>query len=176
MANTMTLINSSTVGSGGTNSVTFSSIPSTYTDLVIIISAKVSETGGSQDLAIRFNSDTGSNYTYKELYAYQTTVGQGGSTTTTRHNTITHGGGGTANTFNNVEIYIPNYSSSAYKASSVNATVENNTATSDVEWQIRMQAWTWNSTSAISAIQVYDPLGGNLVQYSTVYLYGIKNS
>ena len=173
MANTYTLIASSTVGSGGTNYVDFTSIPGTYTDLCLKLSSRVSETGGVQDVGIRYNSDTGSNYSYREL------VGTGASTssgngTTYHHNTIGNPIDSTSNTFNNVEIYIPNYAGSNQKSSSVDAVVENNTASTAV--QMRLQAWKWSGTAAITSIRVYDPAGGNLLQYSTAYLYGIKNS
>lgn len=173
MANTYILIASSTVGSGGANYIDFTSIPSTYTDLCLKLSSRVSETGGVQDVAIRYNSDTGFNYSYREL------VGTGASTssgngTTDHHNTIGNPSDSTSNTFSNVEIYIPNYAGSNQKSSSVDAVVENNTASTAV--QERLQAWKWSGTAAITTIRVYDPAGGNLLQYSTAYLYGIKNS
>lgn len=60
MASTYTPIATTTLGSAQ-SSVTFSSIPSTYTDLVLIVSAK--NTSASQNYGyIYFNSDTGSNY------------------------------------------------------------------------------------------------------------------
>lgn len=173
MANTYTLIASSTLGAGGSTNITFSSIPSTYTDLILKISGRVTETGGVQDIAIQYNNDTGSNYQYKEL------VGTGSSTssstsTTTRHNTIGNANDTTASTFSNIEIYIPNYTDSNQKLSSADAVVENNSPSTST--QLRLQAWKWSGTAAISTIKVYDPAGGNLVQYSSAYLYGIKNS
>ena len=46
--------------SGSESSITFSSIPQGYTDLVLVFLGKVDS--GSGDLGLRFNADTGSNY------------------------------------------------------------------------------------------------------------------
>ena len=63
MPNTFTLIASSTVGAGGASSIDFTSIPSTYTDLVIKASLRSDRnTGSATYLTITFNNDTGSNY------------------------------------------------------------------------------------------------------------------
>lgn len=173
MPNTMTLISAVTVGAGGSTNITFSSIPSTYTDLVLKISGRVTETGGVQDIAIQYNNDTASNYQYIELVGTGSSTSSGTSTTT-RHNTIGNSDSTTASTFSNNEIYIPNYAGSNQKSSSVDAVVENNSASTST--QQRLQSWKWSGTAAISTIKVYDPAGGNLMQYSTAYLYGIKNS
>lgn len=172
MPNTFTLISSSTAGAGGVADITFSSIPSTYTDLLIKISARVSGGAGVKDIAIQYNGDTASNYTYTEL------VGTGASTssgtaTTVRHNTIAPPDNTTANTFGNIEIYIPNYLSSSQKSSSVDAVTENNSTSTDV--QMRIQAWRWSGTNAISSIKIFAP-GQTILQYSTAYLYGIIKS
>ena len=55
-----------TVGSGGASSASFSSIPSTFKHLQIRALVK-SSTSGDYDWSIRFNSDTGSNYTKHQL-------------------------------------------------------------------------------------------------------------
>ena len=63
MANpTMTLIASNTVGSGGVASVTFSSIPATYTDLILKSSSRDTTTSVSAQINIQFNGDTAANY------------------------------------------------------------------------------------------------------------------
>lgn len=171
---TYTLIASSTVGSGGTNFIDFTSISSSYTDLVLKLSCRVTPTGSVQDVGIRFNSDTGANYTYRELVGTGASVSTGAASGNSNHNTIGNPSNSTASTFSNVEIYIPNYASSNQKSSSVDAVVENNTVSTNV--QMRFHAWLWSGTAAISTIRVYDPTGGNLLQYSSACLYGIVKS
>ena len=173
MANAMTLIASSTVGSGGTNFIDFTSIPSSYTDLVLKLSCRVSPTGSVQDVGIRFNGDTSANYLYRELVGTGANISNS-TASGTNHNTIGNPSDSTANTFSNVEIYIPNYAGSTQKSSVIDSVVENNTVSTNV--QMRIHAWKWSGTAAISTIRVYDPTGGNLLQYSSAYLYGIVKS
>ena len=61
MANTYTLISSNTLTSSAA-SVTFSSIPATYTDLVLRISARSDRVSTTDRLRLTFNSDTATNY------------------------------------------------------------------------------------------------------------------
>ena len=172
MANTMTLISATTVGSGGASSIDFTSITNAYTDLILKISARVSGTAGVKDIAIQYNGDTATNYSYVEMVGTGSGL-SGGSGSSVRHNTIAPPDSSTSNTFDNVEIYIPNYTSSNAKAASVDAVVENNSISTDI--QLRLQAWKWSGTSAITSIKVFAP-GQTILQYSTAYLYGIKNS
>jgi hypothetical protein len=171
MPDTFTLIASSTVGSGGASTISFSSIPSTYTDLVLELSLRGTATG-LPDARIQFNGDTGSNYQAKELSGNGATVSSNGYTTTDAH---FHMGGTstTANTFTNTMIYIPNYAGSTQKSFSGDAINENNTTNTEV--QGRLVSWLWTNTSAINAI-LLSTNTGNYAQYSTAYLYGVKNA
>ena len=113
MANTFLHIATVSVGSGGTSSVTFSSIPQTYTDLCIIISARSNRSATNDSIAIEPNGNT-SNRAGIVLYGNSNT---GASTTTT--NEVAYaaltGNNATANAFSNIEIYCPNYTSSEPK-------------------------------------------------------------
>jgi hypothetical protein len=174
MPNTFIKIASTTVGSGGTGSVTFSGIPQTgYTDLVIKASARCTQPYG--DMLIRFNSDSGANYSMRQFR------GDGSNTTSTSSSAQTSGNAGlgvsrstyTANTFGNSEIYIPNAFSSSAKSYSVDSLNENNATQAD----IMLVAGLWSGTAAISSITLSTDVGyGDFTQYSTFYLYGIKNS
>ena len=172
MPNTYKLIASSTVGSGGAASIDFTSIDSTYTDLLIKISARITGTAGVKDLGFQFNGDTAANYFYAELGG-NGTAGFAGTGSGSRHNTIAPPNSSTSNTFNNVEVYIPNYRSSAQKSTSADAIVEQNSASTDT--QLRIQAWKWSGTGAITSIKIFPP-GETIMQYSTAYLYGINNA
>jgi hypothetical protein len=182
MPSTYTLItsiggagNPYTVPSGGVTTATLSSIPSTYTDLKLLISARHSDTSIG-DIAVRFNSDTGTNYSYIEGYGQSTGTPSGGKGSgVARHNTIISGTGSTANTFNNVEINVLDYAStSRAKVSIVDAVLENMASTTNT--QMRIQGWSWNNTStAINSITIFSPTY-NLLQNSTIYLYGISNA
>ena len=170
MANTYQLISSVTVGSGGASSIEFTSIPATYTDLLVKGSIRLDTTAqaqGWQDMTLQFNSST-STYTGKRL------VGTG-STTASASDELYYfatNNNATANTFNNFEIYIPNYTNSTQKSLSSDSVTENNgTAALTL-----LGAGLWNGTSASTSIKLLSPSSYNLLQYSTAYLYGIKNS
>ena len=171
MANpTMTLIASNTVGSGGVSSVTFSSIPQTgYTDLKVVLSARVDSTDGQ--VLLWFNNDTtAGNYRRIRL------LGEGGSGASSSSASdskllFVDDSSKTASTFGNTEIYVPNYLSSNQKSISVDSVIENN-ASYAIDG---LFAGLWTNTSAITTVQLAAQTG-NFVQYSTFYLYGISSS
>ena len=169
MANTYTLIASSTVGSGGTATITFTSIPQTYTDLVLVHSLR--ETTNDSTAKVTFNNDTGSNYSLRRLTGNGTTAGSG-SATYGFLETLCCFSTNTANTFGNTSLYIPNYTSSNKKSVSIDIVTENN-ATAAFAY---LTAGLWDNTAAITEIDIDAPTSATFVQYSTAYLYGIKNS
>lgn len=170
MANTYTLIASSTVGSGGAANIEFTSIPGTYTDLLVKVSARGDSSG--TDIKIQFNGSTSSVYTYKRLYGTGSSVATSGTTTTNLINNMIAQSSYTANTFGNGEIYIFNYTSSDAKSVSIDGVTENNATGSFVT----LTAGLWNpaTQAAITSIKLEIDGGPNFVQHSTAYLYGIK--
>ena len=168
MANpTVTLIASNTVGSGGASSVTFSSIPATYTDLVILSSTRNSVTGATyRNLAVTFNGSA-SSYTNINMTGSGSAVAS--YTNTQNQFDVTDGQTSTANTFSNGSLYIPNYNSANYKSSSGDGVSENNAT---LAYAV-MDANLWSNTAAITSVTI---TVATLAQYSTFYLYGVKNS
>lgn len=163
----MELINSVTVGSGGATQIEFASVPSTYTDLLVLISARSGSAGDT--LWMRFNSDESNGCNTRWLVGDGSSVTNSssiGSNSFIRLGTITSGD--TASTFNNFQVYIPNYAGSAQKSVSVDAVNENNGTTA---YQ-RITAGLWPVTTAISNIKISNN-GASISQYSTAYLYGI---
>ena len=156
-----------TVGSGGAANIDFTSIPSTYTDLVLKLSLRQSSTSIGY-ATIKFNgSSTG--FTYRSLEG-------SGSTAASFNGSIGAIGvidpsNYTASTFSSFDIYIPNYAGSTNKSYSADAVSENNATTAYAD----LIAGLWSNTAAINQITVQD-LSGNLVQYSTAYLYGVSNA
>ena len=172
MADTYTLLEKITVGAAGASSVTFTSIPQTYTDLQILVSARSTRTSDFRDeLFIRFNSDSGNNYSVRDLNGSGSTAGTSSSLTTNylkRGTTPTDNA--TASTFSNNTIYIPNYTGSNQKSVSTEEVTENNSATNNY---LDLRAGLWTGTSAITSISLTPEVGPNFAQYSTFYLYGI---
>jgi hypothetical protein len=178
MPNTYTKIASVAVGSGGSSSMSFTSIPQTYTDLVVLGSTRSTTTDAP--LCYRLNSTT-SGYTGRYV------CGLGTTTESSTLTTLTAGAGGTwgraanvgncvssdtANTFASWTMYIPNYTSANNKSLSLDVVTENNATAAYPE----LDALLWSNTAAITtvAFAVYNL--GAFAQYSTATLYGILKS
>ena len=169
MANTYKLIASSTIGSGGAANIDFTSIPATYTDLLVKVSARSTD-GDWQGMYMRLNGAT-TNYTSRYLDGTGSSAGSGVITTTGLYVSTIGGTNTTSSTFTNTEIYIPNYTSSNNKSSSSDGSAENNATAA----YVNLIANLWSDTAAITSIRLYSA-AGNLAQYSTAYLYGIKKN
>jgi hypothetical protein len=175
---TYTLIASSVLGSNQ-STVSFSSIPATYTDLIVTGSIRSSNAGIGNQLSIWFNTDTDTATTYSYTYLRGTGTAASSSRSSNTGDTRIfdiNGNGSTASVFSNTEIYIPNYRASINKPFSAFSTMENNASASFMG----VNAFLWRNTAAITAItlasQQYASLGTTLLAGSSFYLYGIKNS
>ena len=175
MPATYTLIASNTLGSSAA-SVTFSAIPNTFTDLVLRISTRTTNAGSWQNFPY---IDFGSSQTQST-----TMLAGNGSASKSRATTGTTGyllnyddfegsdsGGNTASTFDNIEVYIPNYTSTVQKPMSGYGVAENNTTKSYIQATALLSA----RTTAISTIRIYSD-GQTFASGSSFFLYGIKNS
>jgi hypothetical protein len=173
MPTTYQLIASNTVGVGGATSLTFSSIPSTFTDLCMKVSARTNEADTYSGVLLYLNNDrTG-------VYDFIRNVGNGSTITSASAsannqmyiNFAANGNTSTASTFSNSEFYLPNYRSSTFKSVSADTAQENNASLA----YSTVQAHLWKNTSAVTSI-VVEPSGGSFLQNSTFYLYGISKS
>jgi hypothetical protein len=145
--------------SGGT-SYTFSSIPATYTDLVLVLS--VATASGSSNLAMQYNGDTASNYSFTRIY------GNGTNAASSRASSVPDNYiGDIGTTISTNIIQVQNYSNSTTYKTALSRS--NDTSTN-------VQAWVtlWRSTSAINAIKVYATGGQTFANGSMLTLYGIK--
>jgi len=137
-------------------SVTFSSIPGTYTDLILVVNGTSTATNGNE---MQFNGDTGNNYSFTLLY------GNGSTATSSRNSNISFAYAGRTNTNQSVSItQIMNYANTTtYKTVLTRANSNGDIVMANVS--------TWRSTSAITSL-VY---AGATFNSGTVFtLYGIK--
>jgi hypothetical protein len=169
MATTYEIIASVTVSSA-TNTISFTSIPQTYTDLLFKISGRF-----SIDTASAFLRYNGTTTNGTSIFLEGSGSGASSSTDGSYQYGPIHGvvnSTKTANTFGNAEIYIPNYTSSNYKSSSSDGVTENNgTATT-----MALGANLWSDTAAITSIEIVGAASADFVEHSTAYLYGISNA
>lgn len=163
-----------TVGSGGASSIDFTSIPSTYDDLMILHSIRGSGASAINSCNLRFNSAT-TSYSEKLLYTHGVSVaGATSSNTLIGWAAQPSGANATASVFGSGTIYISGYASSNYKPVLSDSASENN-ATGTNMWAYYCGTSLWSNTNAITSISLF-PDSGTFVQYSTATLYGIKNS
>ncbi len=136
--------------------VTFSSIPGTYTDLVLVLNGTSTAIAG---LGFEFNGDTGNNYSATLLYGT-------GSAAISSNNTNTYPGySGRINTNQSVSIsHIMNYSNTTtYKTAITRAN-----SNGDI---IMANVCLWRNTSAITSIKY---IGATFNAGCVFTLYGIK--
>ena len=164
MTATYEKIATTTLGSA-TATVTLSSIPATYTDLVVVVSAAVASSSG--DLLMTFNTDTASNYSYTSL------TGNGSAATSARsanRNNIPCDYNGILNTTlgnHNCIISVMNYvNTTTYKT----ALTRSNNASLGTDANVGM----WRSTAAINQIVFINNAGSNFIVGSIFTIYGIK--
>ena len=152
-----------TVSLTGTQaSITFATLPTTYDDILIKVSARSTTSDGS--LYISFNSSS-ANFSWRRL------IGNG-SAASSQSGTDNYAGSicrstDTANTFGNAEIYIPNYRSSANKAYTADTVLENN-ATEAFQMMV---AGLWSQTAAITNVSL--AAATSFAANSSATLYGI---
>lgn len=167
----------SATGTGSSGTITFSSIPSTYTSLQIRAIVKETATASAyeSDILIRFNGDTGSNYAYHYLRGNGTSVTAAGFATQTSGAVIdilTSSNATIANMQGVGIIDIHNYAS----------TTQNKTmrafAGADLNGSggIALSSSLWTSTSAITSISLINANGSNFTTTTTFALYGIKGA
>lgn len=171
-ANTMTKISTVTVGSGGAATIEFTSIPATYTDIVIKYSGRSTAAGNYQNVNIKINTDTGSNYTSKLLYGDGSAAGSDTTTTTFLKFMYIPFSSATASVFGSGELYFAKYAGSIYKSMIADTVTENN-ATGSGSSIIGLAAGLWSDNSAINAITL-TPNSGSWAEHSTASLYGIN--
>ena len=162
-----------TVGSGGASAIEFTSIPGTYAHLQLRGIAR-SDRAQTQDFwEIRFNSDTGSNYSNHLLY------GDGASAYASAEANATYAAifyssaaNTTASVFSGSVFDILDYANTnKYKTlRGLNGMDYNGTG--------RIQLWSgnWRNTNAITSLKLTSNNSANFAQYSSFALYGIKSA
>jgi hypothetical protein len=147
--------------SGNATSYTFTSIPQTYTDLILVVNGR---TDDATTLAVQVGNglaDTGSNYSFTYL------VGNGSAASSGRGSNQTYGlGGDTATTQSNGITQFMNYSNTTtFK------TMVSRGASADLNTYAAVNLW--RSTSAINTIKIGLASPRYFINGATLTLYGI---
>ena len=159
-------ISTVTVGAGGTSSITFSSIPSTYKHLQLRLSLL---DGGNNAINFTVNSDTGGNYSQHALGGNGSTMTAQGSGGTSSFSIAGYAVGTVATYPNIAVIDILDYANTnKYKTSRCMFGADKNAAGGSVEFS----SGAWRNTAAINSINLFT--GATINQYSSFALYGIN--
>ena len=144
------------------SSITFSSIPQDYDDLIVKISARADGPGTGEIMNLVINGG-GTSPTHVLLEAFN-----GVSSATGRFVYIPPSGSVTANTFGSSSIYISNYTSSSNKSISTDSVTENNSAFAAQQ----IVSSLWANSSAITSLE-FTLSGDNFVTGTVMSLYGV---
>lgn len=147
--------------------IEFTSIPQTYTDLLIVFSLRDTTNSITNNMILELNGVT-TNASERTLW------GNGSSPAVHSDTPIyveqgSNSNNSTSNTFSNGQIYIPNYAGSANKSLSIDSVSENN-GTFAVQ---AIVAGLWTNTAAITAVKLKPNGSVNYVAGSSATLYGI---
>lgn len=171
---TYSLISTGTLSGGSASYIEFTSIPSTYTDLLIKVSARTNRASIVDAISLTFNGDTTTtNYKFAYIWAVS------GNSTSAIYNTYfeelayVNGNNANANSFGHTTFTINEYAGNKTKH-----VISNSGCMSQDTGSPRRNfgGFHWNSTAAISTIRILPITGSQLQQYSSATLYGRKRA
>ena len=170
-----------TVGSGGSSSISFTSIPATYAHLQL---RGIMRSDRSYPLDIPYvevgngSIDTGANYSAHRLYSNGSSVSTDGAANQNNMYTLVCAGStGGSDIFGVAVIDFLDYANTnKYKTVRSLSGTDLNGTPSGVGGQLYFSSANWRSTSAITNIRITPVVGPNFVQYSQFALYGIRGS
>ena len=170
MANTLVKIARIDVTGTSTTEGVFTSIPQTFSDLFIVVSARSSYSATFASLGLVINA-TYANYGFTAIQNLGSSVNS--STSAYRFIGSQPGANATSNTFGNTEIYIPGYTTSQSKQIIVDSVAENNSSSVGQE----IIAYQTTLTAPVCDIWIGDATSGlAFAPQSSFTLYGIKKS
>jgi hypothetical protein len=172
MSATYEFITKQTLGAEAAT-VTFSNIPQTFTDLLIVSSARSARTVNLADnLNLRFNGDAGGNYSFRYLEGNGSAASStSGSSAAQMLACYTPTAAATASTFGVASIYVANYAGSTAKAVSCDSVTENNGTTAFIV----ATAGLWSGTVPVTSVTLLSQVA-NFVAGSSFFVYGIRRA
>jgi hypothetical protein len=164
---TYTPIATNTLGSAS-GSVTFSSISGSYTDIVLVANVQRATTAENPSLTLRFNSDTGTNYSMTNLVGSGSTASSSRQSSQNMMNFSYFSMASASNTFSTFILNMMNYSNSTTYKTVVGRS-------GDAAGGTQATAGLWRSTSAITSVTITnDGSPTNFSAGSSWTLYGIS--
>ena len=159
-----------TVGSGGSSTITFSSIPSTYTHLQVRLLCRQSNGDTSNNIYLKINNDTASNYTLHDIYGDGSSVSvQGAANQSQGFAARVADSAASSSIFGVGIIDILDYANTNKYKTVRSLSGEDRNGAGNVYFISSL----WRSTSAITELTFQN--GTVAAQYSHFALYGIKS-
>ena len=142
------------------SSVTFSSIPATYRDLILVFRGTLT-TATNNELELRINGDTGSNYVRIVVYGDGSSAGS----IQDSFNSYRFSYGNNTNPFTNI-VQFMDYSATDKHKTMLNRESQANRA-------VTLSSGRWANTAAMTSLQVF--CSQNIASGTTLNLYGIAS-
>ncbi len=160
--------------------VTFSNITGNYVDLLLTGVARTDRAAEDDNIAVRFNSDSGNNYGWIAPAFKGTSGGTFSATCYVSRSdskilaSRAEGGNASAGNFAPVWFMIPSYATSTRKAVTSGGEVMFGNEDADADYIASLYGGHWRSTAAITGITLFPQVGPNFVAGSRFYLWGLK--
>lgn len=154
-----------TTASGSSNSITFNSISSAYTDLKLIVVGTTLSSAGS--VRYQVNNDSGTNYSRTTIYGDGTTAASNTGTNQTYFDFNSQSFQTSTPKFNTLDFF-------SYAGTTNKTVLFTESGDLNGSGYVTLSVGLWRSTSAINSITIYTAAGQNFSSTSTFTLYGIK--
>ena len=168
----LTLISSQTLGSPAA-SITFSSIPGTYSSLIVKFIGRSSASAQAENLSLTINADSGSNYNNEQMAAAGTTVSAGTNSSvgpSTAFVAAIPGASAASGSAAAVDISIPWYAQTTFWKPCTSTFGWNDGSNNHMQNVFYL----WKNTAAITSLTLTEGSGANLVTGTSAALYGFK--
>lgn len=165
-----TLISTQTLNSNVTT-VTFSSIPQTYTDLVLVTSARstlAASVGSSTYMSLNGSS---ANFAHRRFYGNGSAAYANVDGVSSAYSNDINGQGTNTYNFSNSKLTFYNYTSANYKPYTIDTAVENSNSTAAYTM---LTSGIWSNTAAITSISFASEGSSSFQIGSTFSLYGVS--
>jgi hypothetical protein len=166
---------SETVLSGSAASVTFSSIPSSFRALRLMIAARSDRSAEVDTVSLRFNGDSGANYDTQAVFGNAASAA--GSAARGGTNILagnTEAANSRANVFAPSDVTIFQYNNSSIEKFLIGLTGSMGDVSADTDMLMTIRLGRWRSAAAITSITLLPTTGPNFVADSVFTLYGIS--
>ena len=152
------------------------SIPSSYDHLLIKASVRTDVSAYYNQLSMRFNNSSATDYSRTQLYAETATPASSRASGETAFTGMyVNGASSLADTFSTLTVWIPNYANTANFKQAFAQTSAENASTTGYTWSLGLIAGLWSSTDNIERIRITAGTG-DWMQYSTFTLYGVTGA